>query len=198
MSAPLQLPLLSRLRIETRDHHDAIERTLLLMDDNLTLASYRQRVEQFYGFYKPVEERLLDSCGSIAPWIAVKQRHKTPHLEADLTALGQQAIDRLPLCTNLPSLISAAECFGCLYVLEGATLGGVVINRHVEQKLGVTPATGGRFFNGYGEQTGSMWHQFRDAITAFSLQSDQQEMVVASALATFATLHHWCEKGEEQ
>ena len=171
---------------------------LPLLVDNLMHASHRHRVERFYGVYKPVEGRLPNGCDPITPWIAVKQRHKTPHLDAHLTALGHQAIDRLPLCTHVQSLISTAECFGCLYVLEGAILGAIVIDRHVEQKPGVTPATGGRFLNAHGENTDSMWHQFRDAIPAFSLHSDQQAMVGASALATFATLHHWCEKGAEQ
>jgi heme oxygenase len=194
MSAILQLPLLSRLRTETRDQHDAIEQTLLLMEDDLTLAGYRRRLEQFYGFYKPVEERILDSHGPIAAWLPLQQRRKTPLLEADLKALRQQEAAGLPVCTNLPQLISAAECFGCLYVLEGASLGGVIISRHVEQKLGVAPASGGKFFYGYGEQTGVMWQQFRVAITAFSLESDEQDTVVASARATFEALQHWCER----
>ena len=188
----LQLPLLSRLRTETRDRHDAIEQTLLLMDDDLTPEAYRRRLEQFFGFYKPVEERLLDGCGPLAPWLNVQARRKTPLLEADLTALGQAAA-RLPVCTTLPPLVSAAACFGCLYVLEGATLGGVIISRHVGQKLGVSPAAGGAFFYGYGEQTGAMWQQFRAAITDFSRQSDAQDAVVASARATFEALQHWCE-----
>lgn len=193
MNVTLQLPLLSRLRTETRDQHDAIEQTLLLMDDDLTPDAYRRRLAQFFGFYKPVEERLLDGRGPLAPWLAVQARRKTPLLEADIHALGQLATALLPLCTKLPPLNSAAECFGCLYVLEGATLGGLIISRHVGQKLGVAARSGGAFFCGYGEQTGAMWQQFRAAITAFSLQTDDQDAVVASARATFEALQHWCE-----
>jgi heme oxygenase len=194
MSVILQPAMLSRLRAETREQHDAIEQTLLLMEDDLTLEAYRRRLEQFYGFYQPVEARILDGQGPIAPWLAVQQRRKTPLLEADLNALGQHAAARLPVCMNLPPLTSAAECFGCLYVLEGATLGGVIISRHVEQKLGLVPGAGASFFVGYGEQTGAMWQQFRAAITAFSLESDDQDVVIASARATFEALQHWCER----
>ena len=193
MNVTLQLPLLSRLRTETQDRHDAIEHTLLLMEDDLTLAAYRRRLEQFYGFYQPVEARLLDGRGPLAPWLDVQVRRKTAQLQADLTALGQAAGARLPLCTKLPPLISAADCFGCLYVLEGATLGGVIISRHVGQRLGVSPASGGAFFGGYGAHTGAMWQQFRAAITAFSAETDDQDAVVASARATFEALQHWCE-----
>ncbi|WP_426211468.1 biliverdin-producing heme oxygenase [Massilia sp. TWP1-3-3] len=194
MGTTLQTPLLSRLRSETRTEHDAVERTLRLMEDDLTLERYRRRLEQFYGFYQPIEKWLLDDGGFIAPWLAVEPRRKTPLLQADLIALGQQTDTRLPLCTQLPSLGSAAECFGCLYVLEGATLGGVIINRYVEQKLGVAQDSGAKFFCGYGGQTGAMWQQFRTAISDFSLTSSEQDVVVASARATFDTLQQWCEK----
>jgi heme oxygenase len=193
MSVTLQLPLLYRLRTETRHQHDAIEQTLLLMEDDLTLEGYRRRLEQFYGFYQPVEQRLLDGGGPIAPWLPVPQRRKAHLLKADLKALGQHAA-LPPVCTNLPPLDSAAECFGCMYVLEGASLGGVIISRHAGQRLGITPESGGSFFFGYGEQTGVMWQQFRAAITAFSVESDDQDVVIASARATFEALQHWCEK----
>jgi heme oxygenase len=70
----------------------------------------------------------------------------------------------------------------------------VIINGYVKQKLGILPGSGADFFYGYGEQTGLMWQQFRAAITAFGVNSDQHDVVVASARATFETLQQWCEK----
>jgi len=185
---------LSRLRAETREQHDKIEQTLLLMDDDLTPEKYRRRLEQFYGFYRPVEEQILNDHGPISQWLSVEQRRKLPLLETDLKALGQPADTSLPRCVKLPPLISAAECFGCLYVLEGATLGGVIISRHIESRLGLSPKSGGAFFCGYGEQTGAMWQQFRAAITAFSADAGEQDVIVASARATFEALQDWCEE----
>ena len=48
--------ILARLKDETRPEHDAIEQVLDLMDGTLTLAAYRRRLEQFHGFYRPVED----------------------------------------------------------------------------------------------------------------------------------------------
>jgi heme oxygenase len=196
MTVALHVPTLSRLRSETREQHETIEKTLLLMDDDLTLEAYRRRLAQFYGFYQPVEERLFHRSGPLAGWLSLEQRRKTSLLRADLMALGGLATDCLPLCTKLPRLVSSAECFGCLYVLEGATLGGVIISRHVQQKLGVVPSEGGAFFSGYGDQTGAMWQAFRSAITAFSTDAEDQDVVVASARATFLALQHWCEEDQ--
>ena len=196
MTVALSAPMLARLRSETREQHDDIEKTVLLMDDDLTREAYRRCLAQFYGFYQPVEERILDSAGPLSDWLSVEPRRKTPLLESDLKVLGYSRAP-LPVCKRLPQLMSAAECFGCLYVLEGATLGGVIIGRHVEKCLGVTPSSGGKFFWGYGSQTGAMWQEFRSAITAFSETTDKQDVVVATARATFQALQQWCEEEQE-
>jgi heme oxygenase len=186
-------PLLARLRIETRDAHDAIEQTLALTRDGLTLDSYRRRIEHFYGFYKPVEER-LEAENQLGLWINLRERRKSTLLEADLFALNVERPGSLPLCSKLPALESTAECFGCLYVLEGATLGGVIISRHVQETLAITPQSGGRFFSGYGDQTGERWLGFRAALTSFDTALRQADLVVMAALATFETLRQWCEE----
>ena len=191
--------LLVRLRAETRAEHDAIEHALNLTDGRLTLEGYRQRVEQFYGFYKPLEERMLVREGWISPWLDINERVKTPLLAADLKALGSAPAAALPLCGNLPGLEGPPECFGCLYVLEGSTLGGQVISRHLREKLNVTPGAGGLFFDGYGHRTGLMWQQFRLALTGFcgitgiTDITDTQDRVVTAARLTFETLRHWCQ-----
>ncbi|SEO04388.1 Heme oxygenase [Duganella sp. CF517] len=75
--------------------------------------------------------------------------------------------------------------------LEGATLGGQFISQHVRQVLGVTPATGGRFFHGYGHRTGQMWQHFRATVTDFSMPPAIQDATVAAAKDTFQKLHRW-------
>ena len=189
--------LLMRLRAETRTEHHAIEQTLVLTDDALTQADYQRVIEQFYGFYTPVEDQLAVYGGEIAKWLDLKTRQKTSLLQTDLKRLNHKdsdILEQLPLCSQLPQLSSLAECFGCLYVLEGATLGGVLISRHIQEKLGVMPTSGGSFFHGYGERTGEMWREFRAALTAFDATTDQQDQVITAARTTFDTLRRWCEK----
>ena len=166
----------------------------MLMTDQPTLHGYLHRLEQFYGFYKPVEDRVYADTGPLAAWLTLAKRRKAPLLETDLHVLRQQHAVSLPVCRDLPRLVSATECFGCMYVLEGATLGGVFIGRHIQAKLGVTPATGGRFFEGYAAQTGSMWQEFRAALTTFSLTTDDHDTMIKTACATFEALQTWCER----
>ena len=53
-----------------------------------------------------------------------------------------------------------AEGIGCLYVLEGSTLGGQFILRALQERLGLSPDREARFFASYGKHVGSMWKSF--------------------------------------
>lgn len=179
--------ILARLRAETRVEHEAIERALDLTGEALTLDGYRLRLEQLHGFLRPVEAWLWP-----LPGLELEARRKTPWLAVDLVALGVCEPGRLATCSELPPLRTTAARFGCLYVLEGATLGGQVISRHVRRTLGITPAAAGRFFHGYGPRTGEMWQAFRAALGAFAARAAADDEIVAAAVATFRSLRRWC------
>lgn len=196
--------ILSRLRLETRAEHEAVEQVLDLMSDSLTRDIYCQRIEQFYGFYAPLEKALQarvegkpNQVGELtlspATRLALAERlHKTAHLQQDLQYLGVTG-ETLPLCRDLPPLGTQADVLGCLYVMEGATLGGRMITRHISAALGVTSATGGRFFEGYGDDTAKMWQGMRQLLVSRSPDTQSENTMVISAITTFACLRSWCE-----
>ena len=100
------------------------------------------------------------------------------------TALPPQ----LPVCGDLPDCNSIAQAFGCLYVLEGATLGGQVLCRHFNQTLGLDARNGSAFFSGYGEATGAMWALFGERLTAANVD---ETAAISAACQTFQTLEQW-------
>lgn len=186
--------VLGRLRSETQSEHTAIEQTLDLMRDHLSIGEYRSILERFFGFYRPVELQFTRVTVPAEVEALLLLRPREPLLRADLIALGLPTPDTLPMCLELPPLSTAAQCLGCLYVMEGATLGGQVLSRHLERTLCVTPESGARFFTGDGPRTGEMWKAFRVAFTGFDTQETQDE-VVASAIASFRALRAWCAAG---
>ena len=189
---------LSRLRIETRPEHDAIEAVLDLTGVHMTCDSYRRTLEHFYGYYQPVEVAVRAVDGWAGCGLDLDQRRKIPLLESDLRALGRRSLGSIPICHIAPQPNRLAEAFGYLYVTEGATLGGQMISRHVRELIAVTPERGGRFFHGYGNQTGTMWQTFRMALAAFATTRDTQDEVVAAAVQTFRTLRAWCEQRDAE
>ena len=202
--APASSSILTRLRVETRGEHDAVERVLDLMGAALTREAYRLRLEQFYGFYCPLEAALKSRCArkfedaeklnlSGATRSALASRlTKTAHLRQDLHHLGVRT-DDLPLCRHLPMLTTQAEILGCLYVVEGATLGGRLITQHIQATLAITPTTGGGFFEGYAGDTGKMWQAMRHLLVSCALDTQTEDAMVANAIATFACLRGWCD-----
>ncbi len=190
--------VLQRLKAATRAEHDAIEVALDLMAPGLSLTDYHRRLRRYHGFYAPIEPLIAAAVDGPRWGLDMTARAKTDWLAADLACLGDLedasglAPAALPLCTALPPLETQADAFGCLYVLEGAKLGGRVISRHIERVLGLDATHGARFFHGYGEQTGAMWKALRGALSAFVDQPSQEDQVVASAIATFAALRVWC------
>lgn len=193
--------ILTRLRLETRDEHNQLERMLDFTSNALTRDVYCQRLEQYYGFYRPLEAALQTRCAFAAhdlskassPFATLVDRlNKTRLLWIDLHHL-QVPTDGLPLCRELPSIKTQAEVLGCLYVLEGATLGGRVITQHIHATLGITPTTGGGFFEGYAGDTGKMWNAMRHILSTCAVDVASENAMVGNAIATFACLRRWCD-----
>lgn len=142
LSVCTSVPVLERLRAETRLHHGAIETSLDLVSATLTLGAYRHTLVRFHGFYRPLEVDMQ----AVGVWTGcgfdMGARWKTALLKADLRSLGVSEPALLAVCIDLPPHANLAAAFGCLYVLEGATLGGQIINRALEKSLGITPQAG--------------------------------------------------------
>lgn len=186
-------PVLLRLREETRPQHEAIEHALDLMSEQMTVADYRFRLSRLHGYYQPLEARLFALDGWPAA-LDLAARRKTPLLEADLRVLGV-APEELPRCRDLPDLPGLPQAFGCLYVMEGATLGGQLITRHIERVLGIGPRNGGRFFHSYGDEVGPRWKAFRAALGGYATSPAIEDAVVRAAAETFDKLHAWYTAG---
>lgn len=104
----------------------------------------------------------------------------------------------LPRCTGLPLLTTPAQAFGCLYVLEGATLGGQLTSRLLAQRFGLGSDHGGAFFASYGEQVGPMWWGFRAALSTFAADTGTDEAIVQTACDTFAAFENWVVPGRDR
>ena len=96
--------------------------------------------------------------------LKLSERSRSALILDDLATLGwsSREVESIPLCSELPETASLDQALGCLYVLEGSTLGGSIICRAVQQRLG--PSPGRSFFAGYGDRTGTMWNAFCDVL----------------------------------
>jgi heme oxygenase (biliverdin-IX-beta and delta-forming) len=183
--------ILARLKLETAPEHSAIEATTGVMHPRLSPLGYRWYLERTYGFYEPVEAQ-LDRFGV---WRALEldpsPRRKLALLMGDIVHLGDDPA-ALMLCKAPPELANLAEAVGCAYVLEGSTLGGRVIARHVLSRLG--PDVPRSFLECYGSNTGDRWQEFRAALSRFAKSRSIEDDVIVGAKKTFGAFTRWLEQ----
>ncbi|MBT9391733.1 biliverdin-producing heme oxygenase [Hymenobacter sp. NST-14] len=184
--AAAPLPILTRLRQETRPAHEALEQqefNRALGAGTLTAAVTHRFLAKLYGFVVPYEEQLRQHAAEFGPEWELERRARAHLLRQDLPHA-----DELPLASNLPPLRTRAQLLGALYVMEGSTLGGQVIARQLA-KNGI-PARA--YFSGHAEQTGPLWKSFTSLLTE-AATSELADDIVASATLTFQRLHQWIE-----
>lgn len=188
---------IQKLRQATEADHRAVEDAVPLLRKGLSIARYVQCLVQIYGIVAAWEECALQVAPS---WLqsALIARQRKPLLELDLAWFGQTPPGQiqpgqtgkdnqrptLPAMNNLPSLL------GTMYVMEGSTLGGIFIARHVEAALNLSEGRGNSYFRGNGNRTGPMWNEFCGVLQQ-RIPDDQTDAVVVSAKAMFATFAAW-------
>ena len=185
--------ILKHLKEATGLRHAALESRLPLLDAGMSQASYLEFLHLFFGYYEPLEAKLLTLPYWNSTGFDYTERRKTPRLMQDLLALGEtpEAIQGIARCKNLPTVATQGQLLGCLYVIEGATLGGQIITRHLHANLGLTPLSGSAFFDGYGAQTGSRWKDFCAMLRANAGETGGQQDILTTANQTFETLGQW-------
>lgn len=184
----------ARLKQQTQPHHDRLEAhplTAQLMQPSLTHKQYLHTLIAFYGYYAAVEEQFAHWERTL-PTLDLPNRYKSQQLAHDIHTLDAAVqVADVPLCADLPPCQTPAEVFGCLYVLEGATLGGQIIARHITNQLHLSATAGLCFFKGYGAQTGAMWLAFRAAVAQCVPDEQTETEVIEAACQTFATFESW-------
>jgi heme oxygenase (biliverdin-IX-beta and delta-forming) len=191
---PVHAPLHLRLRRETAHDHETLERRLHLLEPDLSVQRYRLVLQSFHGFYASVEDELLRLAATTPP-LGFPLRTRTELLERDLLALGLSRSDiaALPRCANLPRLRRTEHLAGCLYVLEGACLGGQVIVNALRGRLPITSDRGLSFFVGDGSKTGARWQLVLAWLEDLVRRGALADEIVASACETFCSLGTWLE-----
>lgn len=192
---PMAASLLERLKRETQESHSDLERRVDVMNRVRTAQGYRTLLEKFYGVYSPLESEIARATSEIAAWLPdIEGRMRTASLCLDLRVLGNTCPEALPHAP-IPPLASLSQQFGCLYVLEGSTLGGQFIAREVGKQLHYSPESGCGFFASHGADIGEMWHRFREAIESYAAaHSQNHDSIIQSATATFRAFGDWFER----
>lgn len=172
--------ILSRLRTATADHHAHLDGRV--HPELKSLEGYRRVLPALAAAIRSIEDALhVWSEPLLNAGFDLRERSKEAWFVLDERALDLTVLD----WRTAFELSRPAAAFGAVYVVEGATLGGQVIFRQVAETLDITPMSGGRYFFGYGNETGRMWTQTRESLERFAAQSDDAQGMISGAIETF-------------
>ncbi len=179
--------LRQRLRRETRAAHDTLDETLDLLGRPLSLPQYGRLLRRFQGLHQAVEPGLAVLGPSL-----MRGRSKLPALRHDLQLCPRNADlegDERWQSPTLPPFSNRAGALGALYVIEGSTLGGRIIARHLRRQADI-PTEAFRYLEIYGDRNGEMWRAVCEELDAPRNRTDA-DRTIRMAIAMFGTVRAW-------
>jgi heme oxygenase (biliverdin-IX-beta and delta-forming) len=176
------------LRQETADLHRAVECLPImarLTSKSVTRDDYLDYLRALAGVYATVEPSLFAALDEgLRDELGV--REKLPAILDDLTGQGHPHV---PSNSPEPAPTGPGAAVGGIYVLEGATLGGRVIAKHLRRCLGADLGPTA-FLDFHGEHASAAWKRFAGILDGLPAGgSVDSAEVVAGARSTFALIH---------
>ena len=171
-----------RLRATTRAQHLEAEARLDPAVRLAAPAADADLLDRLWALHAGAE-RAFAETGLARLDIDLAARRRSPWIAQDLQAVAGRA-PRWP--ASVMAFDTRHEALGGLYVLEGSSLGGQVLFRQAQARLGVTASHGGRFFHGHGARTGRLWREFLAVLAGVPAMGREADEVEAGARATFS------------
>jgi heme oxygenase (biliverdin-IX-beta and delta-forming) len=182
---------LQQLRSKTANSHQLIEQNSLsqsLMSQSVTTSDYADYLKSMYGFVYGFEKMVFPLLKH-HELLQIEGRRKAHFIQDDLALLNhssaQPYINEGLFKTHYQT---ASAALGGMYVLEGSTLGGQIINKHLSKILGDSVAGKTTYLTAYAGQTGSMWKIFLQLLCEAGAITDNEDEIIDSAVNTFSLL----------
>jgi heme oxygenase len=187
---------MSSLRSATRDAHRRTDADIRRADWLSSPRSYADFLTRTWRF-----QLLVDAA--VAPLVPLidgleyTAGRRADLLESDLAALASTGVranisDEPPGASASLLIGDPAEALGCLYVVEGSTLGGWVLAKWIQRRLGYDRTRGASNFAPDHTQDATVrrWQNFGALVERWlaSAPTDLDPMLMAAS-ATFA-VHH--------
>lgn len=151
---------------------------------------YLDLLGRLYGFHEPFEAAVVQAE---PPGLPPDQWRRAHLLRFDLTALGQSdaAVAGLLRHPAPRSRWSPAHAMGCLYVMEGSTLGARQLARRLEHLLPVSATAGRMFLLAGADRDHVRWRDFCAVLDECGAEPASRAEMVAGAMEAFHCFEAW-------
>lgn len=175
------------LKASTSDLHVQAERHPFqgaLVRGLATRADYGRWLSQMHVVHASLEPALVEAGLTIT-----RPHHfRLGSIDQDLSEIGEPLSPAVPAAAEFAAALRHAKpatLIGALYVLEGATNGGVFIARAVRGSMGVG-ADGTRYLDPHGAEQRARWAEFRTSLA--TVPAAEHAAVIAGARETFSAI----------
>lgn len=182
---------LDRLLSRTADWHTRLGQNMLshnLMGPKVTAEDYKKYLCALYSFVSGFEQYIFPELRAFVP--DLDQRKKTQVIKNDLVTLGQDTseLETMPESYFRSMYIDPFAALGALYVLESLTLGGELIQKHLQATMQQPLVDKLTYFVAHGENADPMWQAFLSNFSSIAVNTDKQENIIDGALRTLRLL----------
>lgn len=182
---------LDRLLERTADWHTRLGQNMLsvnLLSTHVTIEDYKKYLSALFGFVSGFEQYIYPELQSFVP--DLDQRKKTQIIKDDLVKLGENIdeLETMPESYFRAMYADPYAALGALYVLESLTLGGELIQKHLEDIM-KEPLMGKlKYFVAHGKDAESIWQAFLRNFSSIAENTSKQENIIDGALRTLRLL----------
>lgn len=175
----------------TADWRTRLAQNLLsvnLMSPNVTLNDYKKYLSALFPFVSGFEQYIFPELTQFIPDLG--KRKKTQLIKNDLSKLDETIKDNGMMTESYfkSMYTDPYAALGALYVLESSTLGGELIQQHIQNTLKEPVTTKLSYFTAHGSENTIMWDNFFKNFCEVAEQSDKQENIIDGALRTLRLL----------
>jgi heme oxygenase (biliverdin-IX-beta and delta-forming) len=171
------------LKKMTSESHRALDASPLvagLATGKLKISNYAGMLHAYLDFFDPWEKGMIDQHPRIVKTLGSIRFNKSQWLREDLAKLATNC--SVSTGPGFPISVEIAELAGCLYVIEGSTLGGM----HLSRSSAGLPGGANRFFQSYGAETMAQWSAFIAWLESTLVDEESQQRAARTAIAVFS------------
>lgn len=192
--------LMGRLRVETRELHEAAEQHPFqqsLVHGDATREDFVRLLQEMRFVHEAIEGMLRRQAASV-PAIAAVMRdegYRTGHIDDDLGYFGvtresspTESTRRLIQAMESVSDNSPTALLGFHYVLEGSKNGSKFIAKHLRRALGLSDGRGLLYLDPEGDRQPANWQAFKKDMDGFPFSEAEMDGIVHAAKEMFRAI----------
>ena len=158
------------------------------MSNAVTHYDYTQYLRAMYPIIFYCEHDLYPLTFDVVPDIEIRKKISLIKKDIEDSVQDNLPSDYPSFKLRQPQQPTVAQSLGFMYVIEGSTLGGLIILKHLRNKGIIDNNATSFFLNAYGGDVSKNWGRFLKYFSSYCVEKEIQEDVIQAATAAFITI----------